>query len=105
MFTPYLQSIHTVFTPPPPLDSQAIVYWGCLGATMALCATRVAAGRLTIGDAVAINGLLIQLHSPLTALGYTYQEIRQVRGGEKAKNKRRGWGVTLTKRTQVGKQE
>eukprot|EP00967_Tisochrysis_lutea_P135965 scaffold241956_cov29-Tisochrysis_lutea.AAC.3 len=46
---------------------------------MALCATQVASGALTVGDAVAINGLLLQLHSPLTALGYTYQEIRQVR--------------------------
>jgi ABC-type transport system involved in Fe-S cluster assembly fused permease/ATPase subunit len=70
------------FTLPSP-GVQAIVYWGCLAGTMALCATRVAAGRLTIGDAVAINGLLIQLHSPLTALGYTYQEIRQVRRRDK----------------------
>jgi len=30
-----------------------------------------------VGDTVAINGLLLQLHSPLTLLGYTYQEIRQ----------------------------
>ena len=56
---------------------QASIYWAGLGAMMALCARRVAAGALTVGDAVAINGLILQLHQPLTALGFTYQEIRQ----------------------------
>jgi len=56
---------------------QAFIYWTGLGVMMALCASRVQAGVLSVGDAVAINGLLLQLQSPLTALGYTYQEIRQ----------------------------
>uniref|UniRef100_A0A7S0LJD7 ATP-dependent transporter ycf16 n=1 Tax=Coccolithus braarudii TaxID=221442 RepID=A0A7S0LJD7_9EUKA len=56
---------------------QALIYWTGLGLVMAMCARGVVRGALTIGDAVAINGLLLQLHSPLTALGYTYQEIRQ----------------------------
>ena len=29
-------------------SGQAIVYWGCLAATMALCATRVSSGTLTV---------------------------------------------------------
>ena len=44
---------------------------------MALSARRVLSGVLTVGDAVAINGLLLQLHAPLTSLGYSYQQIRQ----------------------------
>jgi len=56
---------------------QALIYWTGLGVIMSLCARGVVRGALTLGDAVAINGLLLQLHSPLTALGYTYQEIRQ----------------------------
>jgi len=56
---------------------QAIIYATGLGVMMALSATRVAAGALTVGDVVAINGILLQLHMPLTSLGYSYQEIRQ----------------------------
>ena len=44
---------------------------------MALSARRVTRGQLTVGDLVAINGILLQLHMPLTSLGFTYQEIRQ----------------------------
>ncbi len=56
---------------------QALLFSAGLGAVMALCARRVAAGALTVGDVVAIHGMLLQLQAPLTALGFTYQEIRQ----------------------------
>jgi len=56
---------------------QAVCFWGGLGCMMVLCAGCVSSGALTVGDAVAINGLLLQLQQPLASLGFTYQEIRQ----------------------------
>lgn len=56
---------------------QALIFSAGLGSIMALCASRVASGALTIGDVVAIHGMLLQLQAPLTALGFTYQDIRQ----------------------------
>ena len=44
---------------------------------LALSAGMVSRGALTVGDVVAIHGLLLQLHAPLASLGYSYQEIRQ----------------------------
>ena len=43
---------------------------------LALCARRVLSGVLTLGDLVAIHGILLQLQQPLNALAFTYQEIR-----------------------------
>jgi len=42
-----------------------------------MCARGASSGVLTIGDVAAVHGLLLQLHAPLCALGFTYQEIRQ----------------------------
>ena len=57
---------------------QAVIFSTGLGLMMALCARRVFfGGTLTIGDVVAIHGMLLQLQQPLTSLGFTYQEIRQ----------------------------
>jgi ABC-type transport system involved in Fe-S cluster assembly fused permease/ATPase subunit len=57
---------------------QAVIFSTGLGLMMALCARRVLfGGTLTIGDVVAIHGMLLQLQQPLTSLGFTYQEIRQ----------------------------
>ena len=56
---------------------QALLFYSGLGCMMALCAGRITSGTLSIGDAVAINALLLQLNAPLTSLGYTYQEIMQ----------------------------
>ncbi|KAL1499436.1 hypothetical protein AB1Y20_011641 [Prymnesium parvum] len=56
---------------------QALIFSSGLAIMMAISARRVLAGQLTIGDVVAINGILLQLQQPLTSLAYTYQEIRQ----------------------------
>ena len=56
---------------------QALIFSAGLGTVMALCARRVLlGGTLTIGDVVAIHGMLLQLQQPLVGLGFTYQEIR-----------------------------
>lgn len=33
---------------------------------------------MSVGEVVAINGLLLQLSVPFNFIGYTYQELRQV---------------------------
>ena len=56
---------------------QALLFSAGIATMLTLCASRVMAGTLTIGDVVAIHGMLLQLQAPLTSLGFTYQEIRQ----------------------------
>ena len=56
---------------------QALIFCAGLGTTLAMCARGASSGVLTIGDVAAVHGLLLQLHAPLCALGFTYQEIRQ----------------------------
>ena len=54
----------------------AVIFSIGLGTVLALCARRVLAGALTVGDVVAIHGILLQLQQPLHSLAFTYQEIR-----------------------------
>ncbi|MBI3041605.1 MAG: ABC transporter ATP-binding protein/permease [Betaproteobacteria bacterium] len=58
---------------------QSLVIAVAVTVLMMLAADGVAAGALTLGDLVLINGLLIQLYIPLNFLGMVYREIKQAR--------------------------
>ncbi|GMU42940.1 MAG: ABC transporter ATP-binding protein/permease [Xanthomonadales bacterium] len=57
--------------------AQAIVIAIGLTVLMVLAAREVAAGRMTVGDLVLVNTLLIQLFVPLNILGMMYRDIKQ----------------------------
>ena len=57
--------------------AQAIVIASGLTVLMALAAREVAGGRMSVGDLVLVNTLLIQLFVPLNILGMMYRDIKQ----------------------------
>jgi hypothetical protein len=56
---------------------QALIFGAGLLSAMLLAADGHRMGRLSIGDVVAVNGLLLQLARPMDFIGYTFSEIRQ----------------------------
>ncbi|HTI96214.1 MAG TPA: ABC transporter ATP-binding protein/permease [Rudaea sp.] len=57
--------------------AQALVIAAGLTMLMAMAAAGVVAHKLTVGDLVLVNTLLLQLSIPLNMLGFTYRQIKQ----------------------------
>lgn len=56
---------------------QALIINAALASVMVMTAQGYLADRLTLGDVVLANALLIQLFVPLNLLGFVYREIKQ----------------------------
>ena len=55
---------------------QAFVIAASMTAMMALAATQVANGEMTLGDFVLINAFMMQIFLPLNFLGFVYREMK-----------------------------
>ncbi|HXD83291.1 MAG TPA: ABC transporter ATP-binding protein/permease [Rudaea sp.] len=58
-------------------SAQALVIAAGLTALMAMAAAGVVTHKLSVGDLVLVNTLLLQLSIPLNMLGFTYRQIKQ----------------------------
>jgi ABC-type transport system involved in Fe-S cluster assembly fused permease/ATPase subunit len=58
-------------------SGQAVLFSIGLAIVMVMAAMDVSAGRLTVGDFVMVNALMIQLYLPLNFMGSVYRDIRQ----------------------------
>ncbi len=56
---------------------QALIVGASITVMMLLAGLDVAAGRLSLGDFVAVNAYMVQLFMPLNFLGFVYREIRR----------------------------
>ena len=57
--------------------AQALTIAVGVTALMWMAATEVAEGRMTLGDLVLVNTLLLQLYQPLSILGMMYRDVKQ----------------------------
>jgi ABC-type transport system involved in Fe-S cluster assembly fused permease/ATPase subunit len=57
--------------------AQALTIAVGVTALMWMAATEVADGRMTLGDLVLVNTLLLQLYQPLSILGMMYRDVKQ----------------------------
>jgi ATP-binding cassette, subfamily B, heavy metal transporter len=58
-------------------SGQAVLFTIGLAIVMVMAAVDVGAGRLTVGDFVMVNALMIQLYLPLNFMGSVYRDIKQ----------------------------